>query len=221
MVQRLPRYLAQVQQLHSAGTEWISSRLLAEQLGLTSSTVRQDFTHLDFRGTSRRGYATAELLDRLACMLGVDRHWNVVVAGAGNLGRALVLHEEFARRGFRIKAVFDCDPAKIGSRIGTLEVLPMALLADTIRLHGCRIGILAVPAAAAQDVAERMMAAGLTGLLNMALTHIAAPAGIAVVDSRIVANLFELTHLISMQPGAEGAYEPVPLNSAVQDTVAS
>jgi len=197
VIQRLPRYLACVQQLQANGAEWISSRLLAEQLGLTSSTVRQDFTHLDFRGTSRRGYAITELRDKLELILGVDRRWNVVVAGAGNLGRALILHEDFARRGFRIRAVFDIDPGKIGGRVGELEILPLADLAVTVGQLDCQIGILAVPANAAQEVADRMVDAGLSGLLNLALAHITAPPHVAVIDSRIIASLFELTHLIS------------------------
>jgi len=166
-------------------------------LGLTSSTVRQDLSHLDFSGTSKRGYETEGLFRVLVGVLGADKPWNMVVVGAGNLGRALALHEEFSRRGFHIRGIFDADPGKVGRKLGSLTVRRMDELPVLVPEWGVEMGIIAVPATAAQDVADRLIASGVRGLLNLALTHITVPQDVAIIDSRIVASLLELSHLVS------------------------
>jgi redox-sensing transcriptional repressor len=197
VVKRLPKYLAYVQSLCLQKIEWVSSSELAEQLGLTSSTVRQDFSYFEFSGISKRGYETTGLQNMLINILGVDSAWQVVVVGAGNLGRALALHEEFPRRGFNIVGIFDTDVTKHGTRIGTLAVKPMRELPTVVGQFGVNMGIVAVPAVAAQSVADLLIVAGVKGLLNMALTHIIAPDSVSVIDSRIVASLLELSHSVS------------------------
>lgn len=199
VVKRLPKYLAYVQALCAEDIEWVSSTELAEQLGLTSSTVRQDFSYFDFSGISKRGYETQGLQRMLMDILGANTTWKVVVVGAGNLGRALALHEEFARRGFHIVGIFDADEAKHGMKIGNLTVRSMQELGATVTQNDVTIGIVAVPAAAAQSVADMLILCGVKGLLNMALTHVVAPKTVAVIDSRIVASLLELSHAISFQ----------------------
>jgi len=193
---RLTRYLAHVQELMRQGAEWVSSATLARALGLTSSTVRQDLTHITFSGISKRGYRVKGLERALSEVLGADRSWEVVVVGAGNLGRALALHEDFTRRGIHICGIFDNDRAVVGQRVGGLTVGGMQTLRRTVRKHGAAMGIIAVPAAAAQEVADALVAAGVKGLLNLTLTHIATPPGVPVIDSRIAAGLQELSHAI-------------------------
>lgn len=199
VVKRLPKYLAYVQVLCADGAAWVSSMELADQLGLTSSTVRQDFSYFDFSGISKRGYETHGLQRMLMDILGANTIWKIVVVGAGNLGRALALHEEFARRGFHIVGIFDADAAKHGLQIGDLTVRPMRELGDVVTKNDVTIGIVAVPATAAQSVADMLILCGVKGLLNMALTHIVAPQSVGVIDSRIVASLLELSHAISFQ----------------------
>lgn len=201
VVKRLPKYLAYVQSLCTEDIEWVSSNELAEQLGLTSSTVRQDFSYFDFSGISKRGYEAQGLRSMLESILGADTDWKIVVVGAGNLGRALALHEEFARRGFHIVGIFDADPEKHGMAIGDLEVQPMEQLEPTVKRHAVMMGIVAVPAVAAQSVADLLVSAGVKGLLNMALTHVIAPDHVSVIDSRIVASLLELSHAVSFPRG--------------------
>jgi redox-sensing transcriptional repressor len=198
VVKRLPRYFACVQALCAEEVEWVSSTELADQLGLTSSTVRQDFSYFDFSGISKRGYETRGLQKMLSAILGADTQWKVVVVGAGNLGHALALHEEFARRGFHIVGIFDSDAEKVGLAIGALTVQPMAELSSVVSEAGVEMGIVAVPAIAAQSVADLLVKAGVTGLLNMALTHVVAPKPVAVIDSRIVASLLELSYAVSL-----------------------
>jgi len=197
VIRRLTKYLTHVQGLRSRGAEWVSSRELADNLGLTSSTVRQDLSHLDFCGTSRRGYKTCGLYAVLSHVFGADIAWNMVVVGAGNLGRALALHEEFQRRGFHICGIFDSDDRKIGRKIGRLTIQNVRRIPTTIRNNRIDVGVIAVPASAAQRVADLMVASGIRGILNMAQTHIVTPKRVPVVDVRIVATLQELAHAIS------------------------
>jgi redox-sensing transcriptional repressor len=193
---RLTRYLTFVQELTGRSVGWVSSGELADGLGLTSSTVRQDMSYVDFSGVSKKGYETAGLERVLTKLLGADTVWNCVVVGAGNLGAAIARHEEFARRGFSIQAVFDNDPRKIGRKIGSLTIRSLDEMPAFVGRHRTDIGILAVPAAAAQQAADLLIASGIKGLMNMALAHLVAPRKVAVVDSRIVVSLLELTHLI-------------------------
>jgi len=196
VLKRFTHYYAIVQGMRADEVEWVSSNELADALGLTSSTVRQDLSHLDFAGVSKRGYETEGLEAALARALGADRVWNMLIVGAGNLGRALALHQEFKRRGFVIRAVCDSDVFKTGLKLGELEVQRMQHIPDLVKEHHIDIGVIAVPAAAAQEVAEVLVAAGVEGLLNLSPVHVNVPDNIAVTDARILASLQELTHAL-------------------------
>lgn len=165
---------------------------------MTSSTVRQDLSYLDFSGVSKRGYETCKLQKVLASILGADAVWHMVVVGAGNLGRALAMHEEFSRCGFLICGIFDCDEKKIGKKVGRLLVESMRNLPLVIKQRKVDIGIIAVPSSAAQGVVEILIASGIRGILNLASTHIAVPANVAIIDARIVASLHELSYAINL-----------------------
>jgi len=158
--------------------------------------VRQDLSHLDFSGVSKRGYETCGLEKVLAGALGADTKWKMVVVGAGNLGKALVLHDEFSRRGFNIVAIFDADPRKIGKKVGSLTILSQREIQPVVSSRKVDIGVIAVPASAAQGVADALITAGVRGLLNLALVHIVAPGDVPVIDSRVVSSLLELSHTI-------------------------
>jgi redox-sensing transcriptional repressor len=197
VVRRLTKYLTQVQNPIAQGKEWISSNELADELGLTSSTVRQDLSHLDFSGISKKGYEIRKLQKVLKGVLGADQEWKTVVVGAGNLGSAIALHGELVRRGFLICAIFDTDEAKVGESAGHLEIRHSRDIAKVIKKEHVDIGIIAVPASAAQDVADKLISSGVKGLLNLSLTHITVPEGISVIDARMVSSLLELTHSIT------------------------
>ena len=196
VVKRLPRYFSYVKGLHDNGVEWVSSSKLADELGLTSSTVRQDFSCFSFSGISKRGYEVSGLLGMLAEVIGANMIWRVVVVGAGNLGRALVQHDEFVRRGFNIVGIFDTDANKLGTKIGKLEVLPMDQLNDFVGQNEVSMGIIAVPDGAAQAVADQLVSAGVKGILNMTMSHISVPPKVSIADSRIVASLQQLSHCV-------------------------
>jgi redox-sensing transcriptional repressor len=128
--------------------------------------------------------------------LGADAVWSMIVVGAGNLGSALALHEEFGRRGFLLHGIFDTDPRKIGRKFGDFQVQSLDDLPSFVGEKKVDIGIIAVPPAAAQRVADLMIASGIRGLLNLTFSHIVAPRRVSVVDARIVASLQELAHAI-------------------------
>lgn len=196
MIKRLTRYIVQLQYCMQEGMEWVSSKEIAQYLGLTSSTVRQDISHVDFSGISKRGYEVRKLSRVLENLLGVNSLWKLVVVGAGNLGKALALHEEFGRRGFKICGIFDTDVRKIGKKVGKLEIRSLKELPKVVGKEHVDIGVIAVPGSAAQSVADILIASGIKGLLNLTLTHIITPSRIPVTDSRVVANLMELTHAV-------------------------
>ena len=196
VVRRFPRYYAHVQRRRRDGAEWVSSQDLAEALGLTSSTVRQDLSHVDFSGISKRGYSTAGLEQVLAQVLGADQELRVVIVGAGNIGRALALHGEFSGKGFRIVGIFDNSPRLVGRVVGALTVQHMKELAAAVKDRRADIGIIAVPAESAQAVADQLVLSNIRGLLNLAHVHLLVPRRVSVVDTRIVASLQELSYAI-------------------------
>ena len=199
VVRRLPKYLTQAQQLRQQGAEWVSSSDLAEALGLTSSTVRQDLSHIDFQGISKRGYSIIGLETALARTLGVDRDLVCVLVGAGNLGRALSLHEEFGRQGFKIVGVFDNSPSVIGKKVGRFVVQDIEELPTMVRDQKVELGIVSVPHEAAQSVADGLIHAGIRGLLNLTTAHLIVPGTVSVVDARILASLRELAYAVRSQ----------------------
>ncbi len=202
VVRRLTKYLAHLQDLKRDSTQWVSSQELARALSLTDSTVRQDFAHLDFSGRGKRGYEVDGLEKVLTNVLGLDTCSNVVIVGAGNLGRALALHEEFPRLGFNICGIFESDPKLFGKKLGHLVVQRMDAMPDVVRKQEIDIGIIAVPASAARVVAFELVAAGVRGLLNLASEHVTVPDGVVILNARIVASLQELSYAISMQGDA-------------------
>ncbi len=196
VVRRFPKYYAYVQRRRRDGGEWVSSQDLGEALGLTSSTVRQDLSHVDFSGISKRGYSTVGLEHVLARVLGADQELRVVIVGAGNLGRALALHGEFAGKGYRIVGIFDSSPRLAGRTVGTLTIQPMKDLAAAVKRRKADIGIIAVPSESAQSVADQLVLSRIRGLLNLAHVHLLVPRRVSVVDTRIVASLQELSYAI-------------------------
>jgi len=196
VLQRLTKYLVHLRALQQKGIEWSSSEKIGEALGLTSSTVRQDLTHLTFSGTAHRGYETDKLEQVLSRELGADDTTNAAIVGAGNLGRAVALHQELERSNFAIRAVFDSNPDVIGERVGDLQIKGMNQLSQTVRTEHITLGIITVPAASAKKVAHALIAAGIQGLLNFAPTHIKIAGTVPIVDARIVANLQELLYLM-------------------------
>ena len=196
VMRRLPHYLIDVQQLEAHGVRWVSSSELGGALGLTSSTVRQDLSYLDLQGVSKRGYEIEKLLSALVSELGADRGYRVVIVGAGLLGSAIALHGDLGRYGFKVCALMDVNPEILGAFVGPFQIRPMSALPQIVEREKVDIGIIAVPGAEAQNVADELVAAGVTALLNLAQAQLKVPETVPVVDERIVVRLQELAYLL-------------------------
>ncbi len=166
VIGRLPVYLRTLKLLATEGYEVASSQELGERLGISSAQIRKDLSHFGEFGKQGTGYNVAYLCKQLEKILKVDCIWPVVLVGAGYLGHALASYNGFENRGFRIVALFDNDPQKIGQRVGeSLVVEPIQKLSASIAEHNCQIAILAVPAEAAQAVANQLIEAGIKSIL--------------------------------------------------------
>ncbi|MCC5951847.1 MAG: redox-sensing transcriptional repressor Rex [Acidimicrobiia bacterium] len=167
-VARLPIYLRTLADLAASDTATISSERLAELAGVNAAKVRKDLSHLGSYGTRGVGYDVEYLVYQMSRELGLTHDWPVVIAGAGNLGQALANYAGFGNRGFPVVAMVDTDRSKVGSRINGVPVRHLDELEDIVAEHGDIIAVLATPAGAAQDVADRMISAGVTSVLNFA-----------------------------------------------------
>ncbi len=179
-VSRLPLYLRALVELAEGDVATISSEALAEAAGVNSAKVRKDFSHLGSYGTRGVGYDVAYLIHQIRRELGLTQHWSIVIAGIGNLGSALANYRGFAERGFVVAALVDADPAKFGERVADLVVEPIDELSRIVRAHDVAIGVIATPAAVAQDVADRFVDAGLRSILNFAPAAVNVPPGVSV-----------------------------------------
>lgn len=184
------------------GQEWISSLELAEALEVTSSTVRQDLSWLDISGTAKRGYRTNDLEQTILTLIGRDRGSNTIIVGAGNLGRALALHGEFARQGFVICGIFDSSRRVVGKKVGKLVVQGIDELPRLVKEKEVDIGVIAVPAKSAQAVADQLVNAGVQGLLNMSSAHVRTVEGVSVVEARMFSSLSLLSYAIKARKGS-------------------
>ncbi len=188
-VARLPLYLRALTQLRSQGSTTCSSDQLAEATGVSSANVRKDLSHLGSHGTRGVGYDVAHLRAEIAQAIGQTQDWNVVLVGAGNLGTALAAYPGFTSRGSRIVAVVDADPRRIGERVGDLAIEPIEQLARIITERSVSIAIVATPGPAAQEVADRLVATGVTSILNLAPVALRVPEGVDVRQVDVAAEL--------------------------------
>ena len=179
-VSRLPLYLQVLVEATDAGLTTLSSEDLAQAAGLTSAKVRKDLSFLGSYGTRGVGYRVAELTTEISLVLGLTRDRPVVIVGVGNLGSALASYDGLARRGFRVEALVDADPGRIGTQVAGCEVEPVAALPRLVRERDISIAVVAVPAVAAPPVVEQLVDAGITAILNFAPVHLDTPDHVTV-----------------------------------------
>lgn len=185
-VARLPIYHRVLTHLSERGVATVSSEELAVASGVTSAKLRKDLSHLGSYGTRGVGYDTDYLVYQIARELGLTQDWPVVIVGVGNLGHALANYGGFASRGFRVVGLLDADPERVGEKIpagvngATIEVRSIDDLEDVVSDGGASIGVIATPAPAAQAVCDRLVAAGVTSILNFAPVVLATPLGVDV-----------------------------------------
>jgi len=179
-VARLPVYLRALNALNDRGTSTASSEQLAAAAGVNSAKLRKDLSYLGSYGTRGVGYDVAYLRYQIAREIGLTQEWPVVIIGIGNLGQALANYAGFSSRGFRIAALVDADPIRVGQTLGSLQIRSLDELESLITHHHVSIGVITTPAAAAQSVADRLVALGVTSILNFAPTVIAVPPGVDI-----------------------------------------
>ncbi len=197
VVGRLPIYLRALSFLKADNREITSSQELGDRLGISSAQIRKDLSHFGEFGKQGTGYDIGHLERNLREILHVDRMWDVVLVGAGDLGHALVSYRGFAGRGFRIAAVFDKDPAKIGMKIADdLVVEDVNNLSQRVKEAGWKIAIIAVPAESAQSVANTLIAAGVVAILNYAPITLMCPSSIRVEQIDPAVHLQHLTYYL-------------------------
>jgi redox-sensing transcriptional repressor len=178
-VARLPIYLRILYELAGDRVANVSSERLAELAGVNAAKVRKDLSYLGSYGTRGVGYEVDYLTYQMCRELGLTHDWPVVIVGAGNLGQALANYAGFDERGFPVSALVDVDAAKVGTMIGGIVVRHLDELPDLIGAEGS-IGVIATPAAAAQEAADRLVGAGVTAILNFAPVILAVPRGVTV-----------------------------------------
>ena len=201
---RLPVYLRSLFEVAEAKTPTISSERLAELAGVNAAKVRKDLSYLGSYGTRGVGYDVEFLLYQISRELGLTQDWPVVIVGLGNLGHALANYRGFMARGFRIVALVDADQAKVGEQIGELAVRHISELPEVVATEQVAIGIIATPAAAAQDVADQLVEAGVTSVLNFAPSVISVPPHVSL---RKVDLSIELQILSFYQQRRNGSVE--------------
>lgn len=179
-VSRLPVYRRCLVELAAAGEVTVSSARLAELAGVNAAKVRKDLSYLGTYGVRGVGYEVEYLLHRVGEALGLDVDAPVVIVGMGNLGKALARYTGFSSRGFPIAALVDSAEEKIGSKVGSLVIRHIDELPELAAELGLMVGIIATPVASAQDVADRLVAAGVGSILNFAATVIHVPAEVPV-----------------------------------------
>lgn len=196
-VRRLSLYLRFLEEFESAGTTTVSSGELAARGGTTSAQVRKDLSFFGSFGKRGLGYSVAELTQRMRRILGLEREWRVIILGAGKIGAALAQFEGFQQRGFRVVALYDSDPAKIGRDISGLRVRPMESLAQDNRAQPVDIAVIAVPAAVAQNVVDSVIEAGIAGIMNFAPVQLHVPAAATLNTVNMAMELERLSFALS------------------------
>jgi len=196
VIGRLPLYLRALTRLKQEGFEVTSSHELGQRLGISSAQIRKDLSHFGGFGKQGTGYQLDYLIDKLQEVLQVNKEWQVVVVGAGNLGQAISHYRGFIDRGFHIHSVFDADPNKIGKQLGTLKVQAIDELQGTISAARIRIAMLAVPAEHAQTVADLLVESGIQAILNYAPINLNVPEQVLVQDIDPVVRMQHMTYYL-------------------------
>lgn len=198
-IERLPLYLRSLTQLENSGLEVISSEELGRILGITSVQIRKDLAYFGEFGRRGVGYDVVDLMQQITEILGVHRPNKIAIAGAGNLGQALARYEGFSEYGFMLAAIFDSDPKKIGMEVAGQQVLSADYTTEVVKSLGIKIGVITVPAPAAQKVADQLIKAGVQAIWNFAPTRIEAPYGIEIRQENLIVGLLALSYHLTQE----------------------
>lgn len=198
-VDRLPLYFRTLKLSQEEGLEIISSDELGRKIGVTPEQIRKDLSAFGGFGKKGVGYYVQELMRNIGEILGLNRTWNIAVVGVGHMGWALANYSNFSSQGFQIRAIFDIDEDKIGRYINEVEIFHIDNMKEIIQKCDIQIGIITVPVAHAQDMANRLVEAGVKGIWNFAPMKINVPANIYVVSEDLSIGLSSISYYLSRQ----------------------
>jgi redox-sensing transcriptional repressor len=193
VARRLPSYYRNLRELELAGVIRLSSQALGKRMGLTASQIRQDINCFGGFGQQGYGYHVPNLKLCIGQILGIDRLQRLVIVGAGNIGTAVAHYPSFRNEGFRITALFDVDPARIGQRVNDVEILPFHTLHSFLTAHPADIVIIATPARSAQGVVDTAAQCGVRGIWNFAPTNLTVPEGMEIANVHLSDSLMALS----------------------------
>ena len=194
IITRLPLYLRALQRMADRGVKTTSSQELGERIGISAAQIRKDISQFGEFGKQGTGYSIPYLLDKLREILKVDRLWDVIIVGAGDMGHALARYQGFSNRGFNVVMIFDNDKNKVGQKIGDLTIEDTANLMERVTSAGIKIAMLTLPAQVAQDTADKLIEAGIKAILNYAPVSLNVPKNVRVQHIDPATHLQRMTY---------------------------
>jgi redox-sensing transcriptional repressor len=196
VVGRLPIYLRALQRMLAENRRVTSSQELGERLGISAAQIRKDLSQFGEFGKQGTGYSIEFLAEQIRKILKVDRVWEIAVIGAGDIGSAVARYQGFANRGMHVAMIFDNDPEKIGSQVGSFTVRDSANLETDVRQAGIRVAMISTPGHAAQAVADQLVTAGVGAILNYAPINLTVPEDVRVQYIDPVIHLQRMTYYL-------------------------
>lgn len=196
IIGRLPVYLRALQRLSQKGIQTTSSQELGEIVGISAAQIRKDISQFGEFGKQGTGYSIPFLVERLRDILKVDRVWDVVIVGMGDMGHALARYNGFTNRGFQITMVFDNDPNKVGQKVGDYEILDTNVMVEKIKQNKVKLAMLTVPATVAQEMADQLVKAGVRAILNYAPISLNVPHNVRVQYIDPATHLQRMTYYL-------------------------
>lgn len=196
IIGRLPIYLRALQRLAEKGIYNTSSQELGEMIGISAAQIRKDISQFGEFGKQGTGYSIPFLIERLQAIMKINRVWDVIVVGMGDIGHAIARYNGFINRGFKVTMLFDNDQNKIGQKVNDIEIFSMDMMVDKVRQNRIKVAMLTVPASAAQDVAEQLVKAGVKAILNYAPIHLNVPKDVRVQHIDPATHLQRMTYYL-------------------------
>ncbi|WP_042277630.1 redox-sensing transcriptional repressor Rex [[Clostridium] dakarense] len=197
VIRRLPKYHRYLGDLLDKDIQRISSKELSDIIGFTASQIRQDLNNFGGFGQQGYGYNVEALYNEIGKILGLDKKYNAILIGAGNLGQAIANYSGFRKAGFEIKALFDANPRMIGLKIRDFEILDSQEIESVVKENEIDIAILCIPKNGAQEIVNRLVSVGIKGVWNFAPIDLEVPKDVIVENVNLTESLFTLSYLMS------------------------
>lgn len=197
VIKRLPKYHRYLLELLKNDVDRISSKELSEKIGFTASQIRQDLNCFGDFGQQGYGYNVRQLYGEIRAILGLDKHYNAVIVGAGNIGQAIANYSNFKNLGFELSGIFDVNPKLLGMKIRDVEIQDIDNLGDFLEENHIDIGILCVPKVNAQRICDRLVAGGVKGIWNFTPVDLAAPDDVIIENVHLSESLLTLVYLLN------------------------